>query len=387
MRRRLLSRRFPAFLRFALLLSTLACASAWAASNETNAGVTPAPADPSVLVSGAEIYQQACQACHGADGKGSSLERVGFDIPLPDFTECSFASREPSADWVGIAHEGGPLRAFSRMMPAFGKALTLEQLAAAVAHIHEFCTEPEWPRGEFNLPRPLVTAKAYLEDEAVLTSSFSPEGLNAFESKLVWEKRFGARSELELKLPFGWQQDAGGGTSTGIGDVAAEIKHVMYDNLDSGSIISLAGELVLPTGDAAKGFGKDTAVFETALLYGQILPADAFLQTGLGFEFPFDTDKAENEMFWRTALGRSFQEPNWGRTWTPMVELLGARALDGGATEWDLVPQLNVTLSKRQHIQINVGARVPLTARDERSTSVMLYFMWDWYDGGLLEGW
>lgn len=372
-----------------LLFCLLAGTRAWAAPADASTGVTgaAAPSDLSSLVSGAEVYQQACQACHGADGRGSSLERVGFDTPLPDFTECSFASREPSADWVGIAHEGGPLRAFSRMMPAFGKALSLEQLAAAVDHIHTFCTEPQWPRGEFNLPRPLVTAKAYLEDEAVLTSGFSPEGLNAFESKLVWEKRFGARSELELKLPLKWQQDAGGGTSSGIGDVAAEIKHVVYDNLDSGSIFSLAGELVLPTGDAKKGFGKDTPVFETALLYGQILPADAFLQTNLGLEFPFDTDKAENEMFWRTALGRSFQEPNWGRTWTPMVELLGGRELKGGATQWDLLPQLNVTLSTRQHIQINVGARIPLTGRDERSTVVMMYFMWDWYDGGLLEGW
>jgi hypothetical protein len=377
MRRCLISRRSVALLRFALLLLLLPC-SAWSA---------PAPADPSVLVSGAEIYQQACQACHGPDGKGSPIERVGFDIPLPDFTECSFASREPSADWVGIAHEGGPLRGFSRMMPAFGKALSLEQLAAAVEHIHSFCTSPEWPRGEFNLPRPLVTGKAYLEDETVLTSGFSSEGPDVFESELVWEKRFGARSELELKLPFGWQETAGGGHDTGIGDVAAEVKHVLYDNLDRGSIFSVAGELVLPTGDAAKGFGKDTSVFETALLYGQILPADAFLQSNLGFEFPFKKDKAENEIFWRTALGRSFQEPNWGRTWTPMVELLGARELEGGKTEWDLAPQLNITLSKRQHIQVNIGARVPLTDSGERSTMFMMYFMWDWYDGGLLEGW
>jgi hypothetical protein len=387
MRNRPLSRRLPASL-FLTLCAWLACASAWAASaQESVVAGTPAPADLSTLVAGADIYQQACQACHGADGKGSPLERVGFDTPLPDFTECSFASREASADWIGIAHEGGPLRGFSRMMPAFGKALSLDQLAAAVAHIHTFCTEPQWPRGEFNLPRPLVTGKAYLEDEAVMTSSFSPEGLNSFETELVWEKRFGARSELELKLPFGWQEDGGGGTTTGIGDVAAELKHVLYDNLDSGSIVSLAGELVLPTGDAAKGFGKDTAVFETSLLYGQILPADAFFQTHVGFEFPVDTDKAENEMFWRTALGRSFQEPNWGRTWTPMVELLGARELEGGGTEWDLVPQLNVTLSKRQHIQISLGARVPLTDSSERSTVFMMYFMWDWYDGGLLEGW
>ena len=71
-----------------------------------------------------------------------------------------------------------------------------------------------------------------------------------------------------------------------------------------------------------------------------------------------------------------------------MVEVLGARELEAGApVEWDVVPQMQVTLSTRQHIMINVGVRVPVNQREARRTQVLTYFLWDWFDGGLLDGW
>ena len=48
--------------------------------------------------SGAELYQSACAACHGADGSANLPAQVGFDIAIPDFTDCDFAPREPDAD-------------------------------------------------------------------------------------------------------------------------------------------------------------------------------------------------------------------------------------------------------------------------------------------------
>ena len=72
---------------------------------------------------GSALYERACAACHGTDGQGRGAVDVGFDIPLPDFSDCAFASREPDADWFAVVHEGGPVRAFDRMMPAFGDAL------------------------------------------------------------------------------------------------------------------------------------------------------------------------------------------------------------------------------------------------------------------------
>ena len=73
---------------------------------------------------------------------------MGFSTPVPDFTDCDFATREPDSDWIGIAYEGGP----SEFMPAFGGALTVEQVELAVNHIRTFSTDSRWPRGELILP-------------------------------------------------------------------------------------------------------------------------------------------------------------------------------------------------------------------------------------------
>jgi hypothetical protein len=47
---------------------------------------------------------------------------------------------------------------------------------------------------------------------------------------------------------------------------------------------------------------------------------------------------------------------------------------------------VQVTLDKRQHIMLNAGLRIPVDD-PERDTQLMAYLLWDWFDGGLLEGW
>ena len=75
-------------------------------------GVCGTFALPAHAQSGAELYQASCATCHGADGRGRSSAELGFDTPLPDFSDCDFANREPDADWGAIIHEGGPVRGF-----------------------------------------------------------------------------------------------------------------------------------------------------------------------------------------------------------------------------------------------------------------------------------
>lgn len=341
--------------------------------------------------SGQEIYQAACAACHGDGGQGAPVEQVGFEVPLPDFTDCRFASREPSADWVAVTHEGGTVRKFSRLMPKFGEALTVAEIRKSIDHIRGFCEDEDWPRGEFNLPRALVTTKAFPEDEAVITTEVALEGRGTFVNELLYEKRFGARNQFEVALPIGAREQGpanGGDWKSGVGDLVVGLKRVVYDDLDTGAIVSVLGELSLPTGDGNEGFGNDTTVFETGVAYGQLLPGDYFLQAQAGVGFPFDPDKAEEEAFLRGVVGRSFTSGRWGRVWSPMVEILGARELRSGAdSEWDVAPQMQVTLSTRQHVMLNVGLRVPVSNTGSRDTRLMAYLLWDWFDGGFLEGW
>jgi mono/diheme cytochrome c family protein len=341
---------------------------------------------------GRELYRQACAACHGVDGAGAPSSTVGFDTPLPDFTDCDFASREPDQDWYYVIAEGGPARGFSRMMPAFGDALSRVQIQKILDHVRTFCGDKDWPRGEFNLPRPLVTTKAYPEDELVLSGAVNLEDENRIESEIIYEQRFGARNQFELILPFGWSEQTrpGGDTewTSSVGDVGLAFKRVMYHNLGAGSIVSLGGEVFFPTGDEDAGFGSDTTVFEPYLAYGQILPAGFFFQFQGGGALPADTDRANEETFWRGVLGRTWLFGRYGRAVSPMVEVLGSRELVSGAeTEWDVVPQIQVPLNRRQHVLLCAGARIPLNDTNTRETAYLVYVLWDWFDGGLFAGW
>ena len=173
-----------------------------------------------------------------------------------------------------------------------------------------------------------------------------------------------------------------------MGDIAFALKHAFHHNFEKGRILSVAGEIVLPTGDDELGFGNGTALFEPFIAYGQILPAEFFFQGQFGLELTADKDKAENAAFLRAVLGWTATTGQFGRAWTPMIELTGGREFATDATiRYSAIPQMQVTLNKRQHIMFNFGARIPLNEREDRKTQIVFYLLWDWFDGTLLEGW
>jgi hypothetical protein len=351
--------------------------------------VLAAPAALAQTLDARTVYEQACATCHGDDGRGRGASELGFELPLPDFTDCDFAVREPDSDWYAIAHRGGPIRGFDRLMPAFGEALRPEDIESALRQIRSFCTDARWPRGELNLPRALFTEKAYPEDEAVITTTLVGEGADSISHEFLWEQRFGPLSQIEIKVPI-TRADLGEpqGWQSGTGDLGIGVKHTLHHSLDRGAILSVGGELVLATGDETKGFGKGTTVLESFVLYGKILPRDAFLQLQAVLEFPHDSS-FEDEAVLRAALGKTWTvDSPFGRSFTPMLEFLAARELNGHAsTEWDVVPQLQVSLNKRQHVLGAVGIRQPMTDRANRQTEFVFYLLWDWFDGGVLQGW
>jgi mono/diheme cytochrome c family protein len=355
-------------------------------------GRTPAGTLDGDNAAGREVFLKACVACHGADGKGVSQCLVGFTQPIRDFTDCRSTVREPDSDWQAVVRLGGPARGFSELMPAFGEALQPEEIRAVVSYLRTFCPDRVWPPGELNLPRAQFTEKAFPEDEAILTAAVDTHGPGLVSSAVLYEQRFGARNQVELAVPFGWKQapDIAGGYSwsANLGDASVGLKRLLYFNGRSGSIFSAVAELIAPTGDEAHGFSRGTFVFEPFVTFGRLFPADIFLQAQAGLEIPFRSSKAENEGYVNVALGKSFDTGRYGRTWSPMVELLSVRELGAGATiDLDIVPQLQVTLSRRKHIMANLGLRLPVNHRAGRPAQLVFYFIWDWFDGTLFEGW
>ena len=354
----------------------LVCSAPLLAQTANRAGMT-----------GEQLFVKACVACHGTNGKGQPREVRGFEIDPPDFTECRLTTPEADLDWDSIIHMGGRARSFDRMMPSFADELSDDEITKIIGYLRTFCAEPGWPRGDLNLPRPFVTEKAFPEDEAVLTTAITPSHPKGVSNDFLYEHRVGKRGQYEINVPLAFQQGPAGSWGAGVGDIAAAYKHVLFDSLARGSILSAGAEITFPTGRTSKGLGGGVAMFEGFGAFSQALPRDGFLHVHAGVEAPADSAKASKEIFWRAAIGRSFTEHRWGRAWSPMVEMLAARDIVAGAEpEWDVLPQLQVSLSDRQHVLLNVGVGVPVNER-ARPKTVFVYLLWDWFDGTIFDGW
>ncbi len=342
----------------------------------------------SPLDSGEQIYRTTCVACHGTTGSGAPQTTVGFTNPLPDFTDCNFASRETSADWYAIVRDGGPVRGFSRIMPAFRYLLTPPQIRNVVAYIHTFCSDKRWPRGEFNLPLALVTEKAFPEDELVLTGLVETNGPGSFTNHLILEKRFGPRYQFELDTPFGFTNRPDSSWAGGLGDISLANKYVLFSSLKSGTIVSGLAGIILPTGSTPLGLGSGTTAFEGAILGAQLLPWRSFLQYQGTIEIPTQLALAPRTASWSGVLGTSVPFSPITRLWTPMIEVAGSRDLVSGARSiWSVVPQMQLTLSALQHVRANVGVNIPVTEGDANHVQIMAYVLWDTFDGPLNQFW
>lgn len=339
---------------------------------------------------GERIYRSACVSCHGGNGRGTEKTLSGFEKPdtFPDFTECELTTPEVNAGYKAVIEQGGLKRGFSEIMPAFGKTLSSEDIDDVIAYLRRFCRNPHWPRGELNLPLALVTEKAYPENEVVVSTAVNAEGAPGWENTVTYEQRFGVKNQIEVAVPFQFQ-DQNHTWYGGVGDSTLALKRVLFSNVNSGSILSVLGGFVVPTGSRARGFGSGTTSFETFAAFGQLFRTDTFIQTQFGAELPFRTSVAPQAIFFNTAVGQSFAADHGrGRMWSPMFEFVASRDLEDGAqTDWDVVPEIQVTINRRQHVRGNIGLRLPVTNTAGRQKQVVFYLLWDFGDGKLTEGW
>ncbi len=339
---------------------------------------------------GERIYKAGCVACHGSDGKGAPETISAFERPntFPDFTRCDQTTAEVNTAYKAVIVHGGPNRGFSQIMPSFGDALSSQDIDDVVAYLRSFCRELHWPRGELNLPRALVTEKAYPEDEEVISTAVNVQGAPGNETHIIHEQRFGTRNQIEVDVPIAFN-DINHVWYGGTGDTTLGIKRVMFSNLNTGSILSMQGGFLLPSGNRARSLGSGTTTFEPFAAFDQLFRTDTFVQLQLGADLPFHTDIAPQTIFFNSAIGQSFAANHGlGRLWSPMFEFVANRDLVNAAkTDWDVLPELQVTISKRQHIRGNLGLRIPATNTAGRQKQVMFYLLWDWADGKLTEGW
>src|SRR5215475_13311860 len=189
---------------------------------------------------GERIYKSGCIACHGTNGVGAPETLTESKRPesFPDFTRCDQTASEPNSTWKDIIVNGGESRGFSQIMPAFGTLLTSEQIDDVISYLRTLCRNPHWARGELNLPRALITEKAFPEDEVVISTAVNASGAAGTTTDIIHEQRFGVHNQIEVDVPIQFQKE----NETwygGVGDVSLGFKREMWSNLRSGSILSL----------------------------------------------------------------------------------------------------------------------------------------------------
>ena len=230
-----------------------------------------------------EMWEAWCARCHAKDGTGKVAVPTVKVEPM-DFTRCRITTSEPDADWALAIRQGGPAVGLSSDMPAFGDVLTPGQVRAFVELIRGFCKEPGWPSGNFNLPRPVFTEKAFPEDELVLLPAVShkQDERAAASFKVVYEQRIGRRAQLEAVFPI--ESVAGPPRETGKGDLELGLKYALTPRART-HLVTAGFDVVIPTGNSAQGLGEGTAVFEPYLA-AAVVSGGTYVQGQFKIEMP-----------------------------------------------------------------------------------------------------
>lgn len=339
----------------------------------------PALADDDL--DGKTLYAEACASCHGLDGRGAAHTAVR--VPLPDFTDCGFNTREPNSDWAIVVAHGGPAMALSNQMPAFEGVLTAAETERVLDYVRSFCRDHRWPRGELNFRRPIFTTKAFPENEAVLTQRFTkgPGGDAHWQTQLIGETRVGPRGQIELTVPFEIDDPHGGPTEGGIGDLALSYQQVFFASLPHLSIAAASLELVLPSGDRNRGLGDGTVSFEPSLLAGTAALHPLVLQGQLQGLAPVDDDRADRGVRYRLAL--SVPLGPLRRDWWPTLELEALQNVGAGTDSFFLTPQVYKAIRKRGHVALALGVQVPVGGNEPFDYRIVGFLLWEFLDGGL----
>ena len=300
-----------------------------------------------------EMWNAWCARCHAEDGSGKITEPTVTVQPM-DFTDCKVTSAEPDADWERAIAKGGPGVGLSPEMPGFEDSLTPEQIRGFVSHMRGFCTDGGWPSGNSNFPRPIVTEKAFPENEFVILPAIShgrESGDREVELVGLYERRFGKRSMFEIAVPI--QED-------GVGDVDIALKHAIYQG--GFNIVSLGLETAL---------SRETVVFEPFASAGTVL-GDWYVQTHLKVELPADRTIRDRAIVYNAYLGRDTSlAPT---TWTLGVEL------NGENSELALTPQVRKGLTGTGALAASIGVMLPVNKRHERHVTWVGYLLWEYLE-------
>jgi len=332
---------------------------------------------------GKEVFSANCVSCHGPAGSpdpDSPLVKALGVMPA-NLSDALFNSREPASAWKIVITHGGPALGFSAAMPAFGTALTEDDINSVLAYIKTLGGEHDYPDGDLNLFLPVRTKKAFPEDEWVWKQRYSGlDGNNNWKNTLEYEFRIGQRFQGVLELSHEME-----GSQSDFGHLEPGFKYVLVHNRQAGHILTLGGNAGVPMNSGAH--------WEVLpyLAFGKILNEQWTLQSSGRLKLDVEDSDESSAEFAGIVHWLHTEKP---RSVFPALELVAEVPFERGsgpdrkdAVQWSVLPQARIGLNKRGNIALNTGLELPLNDRERYDWRVYVYFIWDFADGGLFEGW
>lgn len=329
----------------------------------------------------ATLYAKACAACHGVDGSGLAPDHPNysnFKPPPADLTDPLFNSREPAADWFLVIKHGGSSIGLSQQMPAYGEALSDQQIEELVQFLKQMVDTSRFPPGDLNYLRAISTIKAFPEDEGLLINRYqkgTDENTDSLRTVLYYARRFGARYQGEIKLAH---IDPDDGPSE-LEELELGFKWAVHDNLAKSVLYTVGVEAAFPIEDSE---ASDEVIPYFSVAKG-ISEAVTF-QSTVAAKLPVDDAgdgeaKVSGVFHWMPSV--------WPRSASPALELVLTEPFSGDRdTEFSVLPQLYVGLSKLGHVALAIGVEVPVSDL-EYDYRIHTFLLWDIADGPLWGGW
>jgi cytochrome c oxidase cbb3-type subunit III len=87
----------------------------------------------------AALFQELCSVCHGVGGKGDGPNARGLEPKPADFTNCKTMAKDSDEVLLKIIKGGGQSVGRSTVMPAWGEALSEQQIDELIKFIRGLC--------------------------------------------------------------------------------------------------------------------------------------------------------------------------------------------------------------------------------------------------------
>ena len=151
-----------------------------------------------------------------------------------------------------------------------------------------FCKERGWPNGNINFPRPIVTEKAFPENEFLILPAISHDR----ELRVDRALRAAARQAIDVRIR------SAGASDDGVGEVD--------DRVQARAVQHTSGSASSRSGSKRRSARAATAIFEPFISAGTMV-RDWYLQGQVKVELPVDRVKADRAIVYNAYLGTRHQ--------------------------------------------------------------------------------